>query len=57
LYSFLEADGQLLALRCPSFAWPTLAESDGNMRLYAGLSLSAVRMVHPLVDGNSEAME
>ena len=50
LYSFLEAEGQLLALLVflllgLSFAWPTLAESDGNMWLYAGLSLTVVRMV------------
>jgi NhaP-type Na+/H+ or K+/H+ antiporter len=50
LYSFLEAEGQLLALLVflllgLSFAWPTLAESDGTMWLYAGLSLTVVRMV------------
>ena len=50
LYSFLEAEGQLLALLVflllgLSFAWPTLAESDANMWLYAGLSLTVVRMV------------
>ena len=50
LYSFLEAEGQLLALLVflllgLSFAWPTLAESDGSMWLYAGLSLTVVRMV------------
>jgi NhaP-type Na+/H+ or K+/H+ antiporter len=50
LYSFLEAEGQLLALLVflllgLSFAWPTIAESDGNMWLYAVLSLTVVRMV------------
>jgi NhaP-type Na+/H+ or K+/H+ antiporter len=50
LYSFLEAEGQLLTLLVflllgLSFAWPTLAESDGNMWLYAALSLTVVRMV------------
>jgi NhaP-type Na+/H+ or K+/H+ antiporter len=50
LYSFLEAEGQLLALLVflllgLSFAWPTIAESDGTMWLYAVLSLTVVRMV------------
>ena len=50
LYSFLEAEGALLALLVflllgLLLAWPAIAESDARMWLYAALSLTAVRMV------------
>ncbi len=50
LYTFLEAEGQLLTLLVflllgLSLSWPALAESDGTMWIYVVLSLTVVRMV------------
>ena len=50
LYTFLEAEGQLLVLLVflllgVSLAWPAIAQGDGRMWVYAVLSLTVIRMV------------